>query len=275
MGFLPNLGQITSAFNPKGKSKFPDPFTQSVTGIGAGGGGGSKPATPTGPGLPYWFNYGSKDTQYPGVDSLMQLLQNPGQTDTLMLNRALLANSRGTQGQQDAARGSLASKGFGSSGVGQALQAAIGQAGQNRESDIYANEARRREELKRSDLGFLYDFIVGPEVSTYGANKGVSIADSQRKSQNTGAAVGAGAGLLAALIPLFACRTAEELYGAEAEETRLARFYMGVMADPETRAAYGTGSELAERVRHDPKLRAEVKPIFDTFVAEARRALAA
>lgn len=264
MGFLDSISDKLNPFDPGGLLH--DNKNQ----------GNRAPASSGGSGLPYWFTYGDKNTQYPGIDSLMNLLKNPGQTDTLMLNRALSANARGTQSAQTAAQGNLARSGYGGAGLGQALQAAIGQAGQNRQSGIYADEARRREDLLRSDLSdLLYRFTVGPEVTTYGANKGVSVAQDQAKKQSTGAAIGAGAGLLAALIPLFACRTAEELYGVDAEETAYARFYMGVMADPETREKYGTGAELAERVRRDPALRAKVKPIFDTFVEEARSALRA
>lgn len=217
--------------------------------------------------LPYWFTAGAKNTPYPGLDSLFRLVQNPGQTDSNILNRTLLANTRGTQQQQTAAQGRMAASGFGNSGLGAALQAAIGQAGQNRESGIYQDEARRREDLLRNDLGFLYDFFIQPELTTYGANKGVSVAQSAQKAQKQGAAMGAIGTILGAIA---GCATAEELYGVDAEDTAYARLYMGTMASPETRAAYGTGQPLAERVRRDPELRAKVKPIFDGFVQEAK-----
>ena len=260
MGFL---GDLLNPKNVLPGGGFP------FSGGGGGGGGGSSAAKPPAGALPYWFNYGDKYTPYPGTDKLMNLLANPGQTNSDILNRSLLANTRGTQQQQTAARGRMAASGFGNSGLGEALQAAIGQAGQNRETGIYQDDARRREDLLRQDLGFYLDAIINPELATYGANKGVSVAQSAQKSPKQAAGIGAGAGLLGMLALAF-CATAEELYGEDADETTYARLYMGTMASPETRAAYGTGRELADRVKSDPALRAEVKPIFDGFVREAR-----
>lgn len=225
-------------------------------------------------GLPWQLRstYGA----YPGVggeNGLMALLANPGQTDSTLFNRSLSANSRGTQSSLDAARGNAARSGFGGSGLSAALQAAIGQAGTNQQGALYANEARRKEDLRRQDLESLYQFFVRPKIDMYGAQKGVSIAGDQAKQQKQGAYAGGAAALAGGLIAAFACRTAEELYGVDAEDTAYARYYMGKMAEPETREAYGTGAELAARVKADPELRAKVKPIFDGFVAEARQAL--
>ena len=227
-------------------------------------------------GLPWQLRstYGA----YPGVggeNGLMALLSNPGQTDSAMFNRSLSANSRGTQNTMDAARGNAARSGFGSSGLSAALQAAIGQAGTNQAGGLYAEEARRKEDLRRQDLELMKRFFVDPKLAMYGAQKGVSIAGDQAKQQKQGAYAGGAAALAGGLIAAFACRTAEELYGVDAEDTKYARYYMGKMAEPETREAYGTGAELAARVKADPELRAKVKPIFDGFVAEARRHLAA
>lgn len=238
------------------------------------GGGSTNTVMSNGFPMPYWFTAGSKNTPYPGVSALFNLLQNPGQTDSNILNRNLLANTRGTQASQTAAAGRGAMSGFGANSPGfSALQAAIGQAGQNREASIYQDEARRREDLLRSDLmDLLGGLIIGPEVQTYGANKGVSVGQMQAKAQKQGAAFG-GLGTLIGLIGAAAassCATAEELYGVDSEDTAMARLYMGTMAEPETRRAYGTGRELAARVKADPELRAKVQPIFDGFVREAR-----
>lgn len=229
-------------------------------------------------GLAYGLPFQLRSTwgAYPGVNAVNNILANPGQTDSLMVNRALAQSARGTQASQDSARASLARSGFGNSGLGAALQAAIAGQGSDQRANILTQEARRREDLMRSDLmDFLGRFYVDPKVQMYGANKGVQIANQQAATQKRGAEVGGAAALAGALIAAFACRTAEELYGVDADETKLARYYMGKMADDKTREAYGTGGALAERVKADPALRAKVKPIFDTFVEEARTALGA
>ena len=143
-------------------------------------------------GLPYWLR--STQGGYAGVggdNGLMALLQNPGQTDSLMLNRNLAANSRGTMASQDQARASTARSGFGGSGLAAALQAAIGQAGQNQQGQIYADESRRREDLRRMDLQSLYQFFVQPKLDMYGTRKGAEVAREAAAAQKKGALYGA------------------------------------------------------------------------------------
>ena len=223
--------------------------------------------------MPSWMQDYWSGRAIPGYAGINELLTNPGKTDQLMVNRMISSNARGTQQQQAASQAQFARSGFGGSGLGAAMQSAIANRGMDRQSDIYAQEARRREDLKREDLANIYPAYINPYMQAYGADRGVSVANDQNKTSKKAAIIGGLAAVAAGAAA--ACKTAEELYGVDAEETMYARYYMGNMADEKTKHLYGTGSELAERVKDDPKLRAKIRPIFDTFVEEAKAELRA
>jgi len=204
--------------------------------------------------------------------SLLDLLNNPGQTDSTLFNQSLAANSQGTNQRLDAARGQFSRSGLGNSGLSAAMQQAIQGAGLNNASRLTAEEARRKEDLKRRDLQMLYDFIINPEVQKYGADKGVSVGNAQASAQRSGANAQAGASLIGSLAGAFGgCYTADELYGEDTVNAALSRWYMAKYADDDTYDMYQLGArDLAARVKADPALRAKVKPIFDHFVEVAK-----
>ena len=234
---------------------------------------GTDPNRNNSQGLAYGLPFQLRSTYgaYPGVDTLMKILSNPGQTDSTLFNMSLADNARNTQYSQGAANANLNRSGFGGSGLGAALQAAIGQAGANQAGKLTATEARRKEDLMREDLGLLNTYFVNPKLSMYGANKGVEINNANASRQKQGAEIAGGASLLAALIPIMAaaCHTADELYGKGSHEAFAARAFMAYEADPETIKMYdhqGGSVKLAERIRNNPELRKEVRGIFDGFV---------
>lgn len=294
MSFLGGAFKVGSAFAPGGSLLY-DMFNKqkNQTAMAGNPGGyssqnyynqypaGTDPNRNKEYGLAYGLPWQLRSTYgaYPGVNTLMDILSNPGKTDSTLFNMSIADNARNTQYQQDSSKASLGRSGFGGSGLGAALQAAIGQAGANQAGKLTAEEARRREDLMRSDLDLLNQYFVNPKLSMYGANKGVEINNANRKQAQQGAAIGGTASLMAALIPIMAaaCHTADELYGKGSKEAFAARAFMAYEADPETIKMYdhqGGSVRLAERIRHNPELRKEVRGIFDGFVDRGKTILA-
>lgn len=148
-------------------------------------------------GLPGTGQYGG------GIKSLLDTINNPGQTDSALFNQSLASNSKDTNQQVDALRGDFSRRGLGGSSLAAAFQQATMGAGSNRQAALTAQEARRREELRRSDLDMLYKFILQPNMARYANDRGVAsnegIANSAQKSQTTAAGIGALGTLIGAL----------------------------------------------------------------------------
>jgi len=206
-----------------------------------------------------------------GYKNLMDLINNPGQTDSKLFNLSLAASDRNTANRMESAGGQFSRKGLQNSGLAAALQHAIASAGENRKASLTAEEARRREDLRRADTQLLYQFIQKPRLDRYANDRGVSAASDAAKSQQNASYASGAASLIGSLAAAF-CHVADELYGFASEPAMLARYYMAKHADDATVKAYnaGTSAALADRVRQDPALRNEVKPIFDSFVAKAK-----
>jgi hypothetical protein len=207
-----------------------------------------------------------------GNANLLDLINNPGQTNGALYNRSLRDTNRDTSMRLDANRARFAKSGFGNSGLGAAFQEAIRGAGENRKQALTEDEARRREDLRRQDLQLLYQFILKPNLDRYANDRGIGAAENAAKAQQNSAAISGGASLIGSLAAAF-CHTADELYGHASEDSILARYYMVAHADDATRDLYdGPASKrLAAAVKRDPALRATVRPIFDEFVATAKR----
>lgn len=206
-----------------------------------------------------------------GFNNLLDILNNPGKTDDALFNQSLAASGRNTGAALDANRARFARSGLGNSGLAMALDNAIRASGANREAGIRATEARRREDLRRSDLStFLKGFVLDPNLARYANDRGIGAAQDAAKSQEKAATVGAVGSLIGALAAAF-CWTADELYGKGSEEAALSRWYMVMHADRDTLDAYKSGGrDLAQRIKVNPRLRAQAKRVFDSFVARAR-----
>jgi len=168
------------------------------------GGGGGAPQANIGP--PGSFNFnpeqkGAARTQ--GLDTLLQILQGQGQTSPLAFNRQVADISRGTQAQQQGTQAELARQGLAGSGVGQFIGALQGQAGEDRQAGLLANETQLAEQRMRSDLGLLLQLIMQPALQKKGIDAGVAINNAgfqtTQNTQQTGAGLGALSGLFDAL----------------------------------------------------------------------------
>jgi hypothetical protein len=160
------------------------------------------------------------------------------------------------------------------SSLATAFEQATRGAGANKQAAMTAEEARRREDLRRADLQMLYQFILQPNMARYANDRGIAAgenaANKASKSQNTSAGIGAVGSIVGALAG--ACNTADELYGRESEEAMLSRWYMAKHADGDAYDAYQKGArDLADEIKVDPKLRAKTKETFDHFVEVAKR----
>jgi hypothetical protein len=162
--------------------------------VGGGGGGGT----------PYDLFAGKGNRSQKklalntGYQNLLDILASNGQTDPARLNLQFQGIDRGTEANQQAATGRLAGAGLEGSGLGQALQAAIGQSGTAQKSQAQANENALAEQRRREDLQLLYQLIIGPKLTKRGQDKQLQAALASR-SKN-GFDFG---GILSALAPLL------------------------------------------------------------------------
>lgn len=86
---------------------------------------------------------------------------------------------------------------------------------------------------------------------------------------------GSGGGGAAASMLTKGCWVAEAIFGIDAPETNMARFYVNELAPVEFREWYLTyGQELAEKVKVDPVLREILRPLFLAFGEVATVAIA-
>ena len=202
---------------------------------------------------------------YLGQATLTQLLLGQGKTDPQAFNRQLSAISQGNNQQQGNVQAILAQRGLGGSGVGQALGAAVGQAGQAQLAGARANEAQMTEQRKRDDLGLLLDLIVNPSLNAASIGLGQGNINQQRSDQIR-AQKQAGYGDLIELgmqLYKLMCWVAEEVFH-NADDEDAVRLHMAT--DPALAEAYlAHGKELAFHVRHEEAVRRIVVPRFHEF----------
>ena len=114
-----------------------------------------------------------------GLQTILQILGQQGQTDPKMFNKQLADISRTGQGQQDALQGQLARLGLGSSGAGQAVGGALRGATASRRSGAIAQEDAKAEQQKRQDLQQLLSFFINPTIAVRGQDLGVPTGPSE------------------------------------------------------------------------------------------------
>lgn len=199
-----------------------------------------------------------------GYATLAQILLGQGATDPMLLNRQLADISRTTQGRQDALGGQLAAGNLQGSGVGQALQLALGQAGAEQRGQAIAQETATAEARKRQDLDLLLRLIIDPSLQAGGIALGVPSQKGPSSTDQILSLLATGAGAY-----LAGCWVAAEVFdGWDDPRTHAARRYILTMAPRRLRELYlEHGQELAERVRRDGRLRDMLRTSFLTFAA--------
>jgi predicted regulator of Ras-like GTPase activity (Roadblock/LC7/MglB family) len=134
-----------------------------------------------------------------GMRNLLDLINNPGKADSVLLNQELADVGRGTTGAVTSKKGALARSGLGRSGLASAMLSATEGGGARAASRLRSDEARRRESLLRGDLGLIDRFIQQPTLSIIGADRGVQLGrqamDAQTRAQQIAAASALGGSL--------------------------------------------------------------------------------
>ena len=167
-------------------------------------GGGSSRAPAAAPAKPLSAAaQGSLDT---GLSTLQDILGSQGRINPLSRNRALVNVGRGTEAQQTSSRQGFAQRGLQNSGVGSAIDAAIGAAGADRAAGVEANFVQQEEQRKRDDLLSLLQLVINPQIQREGIAAGLQTGLAGINQQRQGAAIGAGSELLSSLIGLLGNR---------------------------------------------------------------------
>jgi len=196
-----------------------------------------------------------------GYANLNQILQSQGKTDPAMMNMMLGGIQRDTQTQQQQAQGALARQGMANSGVGQAIQASIGQAGAQQKAQTRAQEAQLAEERRRQDLNLLLSLIVQPGLDASAMALGQYQANKQSETQLKSAKMSAIAQLFGGLAGL--CWASEVIFHNPQDEDAV-RAYLATR--PELLAAYQVaGRDLAYTIEHEESVRRLVVPKFHEF----------
>jgi hypothetical protein len=196
-----------------------------------------------------------------GYGNLLKLLASEGRTDPRAMNAQMAQIQQGTQGAQMQQQGMAARQGFGNSGVNAALQAALGNAGNARQSDVRARDAQLAEERKRGDMAIFNDLIVNPGMQYASLASGAGLQQQQTQQQERAAKYGAYASLIGALAGAF-CWVADAVLDDKMAVERC-RLWMRLYADKEVYDLYREyGPGLAAAAKNDPALAAQLRPIF-------------
>jgi len=102
--------------------------------------------------------------QKAGLTNLYQMLLQQGRVDPRLLASAQAANSRSTQAQMDASRGSQSRSGMSGSGLSAALQAAIGAAGSSRAANLNYQDIADSYKRNQENLGLLDQLVIQPQL---------------------------------------------------------------------------------------------------------------
>ena len=123
-----------------------------------------------------------EEPQIQGLQNLLKMLQQEGRVDPRLLAALQAQNSRSTQQQQDQARAGAARNGLGGGGLNQALQAAIGAAGQNRSMNLTYQDIADSYKRNQENLGLLNQGVTQPSLGY--ANLGVQYGIGQQEQEN-------------------------------------------------------------------------------------------
>jgi|SRR6185436_1429636 len=127
-------------------------------------------------------------TQYSGPTgqaayaNLLKMLQSQGRVDPRLLASLQAQNARSTQQRQDTARAASARGGLGNSGLAQALQAAIGQAGANTSANLSYQDLADSYKRNQENLGLYNQLVTQPSLGY--SNLGVEWGLGQQQQRN-------------------------------------------------------------------------------------------
>ena len=129
------------------------------------------------------------------VGGLGDILQRRGATDPRMFQNMLQDQGRQTQNLQRQLQGGLNRQGINaSSGLGMALQGAVGQGGATGRQNLLANEASQQEQRFRQDLAMALG-LLNPAMAYQNQIEQQGFMNRQLGNQQTGAFLGAAGAL--------------------------------------------------------------------------------
>jgi hypothetical protein len=142
-------------------------------------------------------------SNFVGQASLLDMLLRQGKSDPGAMNQQLAAIDRSTGAGQQGVRSELAQRGLSGSGVGQALQAAVGQAGSAQQANLRNEESQQAEQRRRQDLQLLLSLFINPSLDMSSMALNQYAQQNARKDARTGAMLGS-LGSLGSLGAMFA-----------------------------------------------------------------------
>lgn len=194
------------------------------------------------------------------VSSTLEQTGAPFQEAGRALTSGYLRSGQGGGGQLAAGRQQLATA------QGQAQGSSIAQLLMGLEGQR-AGIAGQMEDIRSNRIAQLANFI-----------NQLQVMDVQRDQSQQAARGAAGQGIGSALGGLLTliglCVVAEELFGKDAEETHLARYWVRFLAPAWFRKGYAAhGPQIAELARKDPDFREAIRPLFLWFARMGADAL--
>jgi len=136
---------------------------------------------------------------YLAYPMLQEILFGRGETDPRAMNRQINQIYRGTESLQGAAKANLAGRNLQNSGLGAALDAALGQSGMNQVADLRSREAQIAEQRKRDDLLLFLQMVMGPGIDMSALGLGQYNQNANRSQQREAAGISALAQILSSL----------------------------------------------------------------------------
>lgn len=208
-----------------------------------------------------------------GFATLNELLASQGKIDPRSRNRTLRGVARNTEAQQQQQRASSVERGFGGSGVLEAINAAIGSAGLDREAAVETDFVQQEEQRKRDDLNILLDLIINPTLQGSATSAGLSSQQSAQSAAERQAETNLYVEALKAIIE--SCWVARSIYGASSPKWIMARHYVMDIAPDWFRNFYlRHGKKIAGWLDRHTWAKQFVRPLFDMMVNRAQLDLA-
>lgn len=135
-----------------------------------------------------------------GMANFVSNLANQGHIDPRTMNMERSGLARSTADAVRSARTGFATRGFGNSGVGAAIEAAMQSAGDQSESDRVSKESADAAERNRQDIGMLPQLAIQPSIDQLALAMGQYNNNANRSQQQKGATLSAIGKIIGAIL---------------------------------------------------------------------------
>jgi hypothetical protein len=164
---------------------------------------------------------------------------------------------------------------MGGGGLQAALQAAIGSAGATRSANLNYQDIADSYARNQANISQANESVTNPQLGYASLSADLFRSKSEADAQTKAARLGVIGSVFQGIGGMFGgCWVAEAIFGADAIETHLARFYVNVLASRRLHDAYmRDGQRLAAMVENDEALKTQLRPAFIEFGNRSRFAL--